>query len=98
MPIKPAIHLNQRHLITLLPSDRIDLDQPAGWQVQHAYGLRKTPNSLIRRIARPVDGTEAAFIGDEDAVRRRQLRDRAEISGRHRRLERPVHGGAAYIW
>ena len=28
-------NLNQRHLITLLPSDRIDLDQPAGWQGQH---------------------------------------------------------------
>jgi len=37
-------NLNQRHLITLLPCDRIDLDQPAGWQGQHASSQSKTPN------------------------------------------------------
>jgi len=38
-------NLNQRHLITLLPCDRIDLDQPAGWQGQHASSQSKTSNS-----------------------------------------------------
>jgi hypothetical protein len=47
-------NLNQPHLITLLARDRIELDQPAGWQGQHASSQSKTPNALIRRIARPV--------------------------------------------
>ena len=42
-PQTRSSNLNQRHLITLLPSDRVDLDQPAGWRGQHAFAPRKTP-------------------------------------------------------
>ena len=46
-PQTRSSNLNQRHLITLLPGDLIDLDQPAGWLVSMHLGKAK------RRDRRP---------------------------------------------